>query len=603
MPLGVRNIPLDRIVGTELPGRTAAFAGNFMPLMDDRTEFYAKWRSLFESVMEEGLKDPPRVLEYMHRYYAIEGNKRISVMKLLDSGMMEAEVTRVYPARSEEKEVRVYYEFLDFYNDSRVGDVDCTEPGSYRTLIELSGHTPGERWPQEDTEAFAASYSLFLSACRRLNEQTAHVTAGDILLLYIQAFGYEQYIKDTSTSVTKNLERLRSEVQAQNDETITLKLSTDGQEPGLLHRLFRSSAAPVKVCFINHRSPEQSGWTYWHALGRNHVDEAFKGQVTTEMINDVAPSECEEVIMSAAKNGARVIFTTSPAMVDGALRAAIELPEVKVLNCSLRPMFKTVRSYYLRMYEAKFILGAIAGACADDNRIGYIADYPVFGLPASVNAFALGARMTNPRAKVYLDWANLKDHDPEQALTEQGVTVISNRDIAAPAFESQGFGLYREKDGVRTRLAMPVWDWGKMYEAILRRIANGQWDTDTQGGAQVLNYWWGMDSGAIDVFYSAKLDPGTRRIINLLHDSVKSGALLPFAGEIRDQAGTLRCGEEDSLNPAQLMTMNWLCDNVVGSFPTLDMLTPRAVDFVRRQGVLEAAPPDLSEIRIEQRKA
>ena len=53
--------------------------------------------------------------------------------------------------------------------------------------------------------------------------------------------------------------------------------------------------------------------------------------------------------------------------------------DVKILNCSLLPSYHTVRSYYLRMYEAKFIIGAIAGAVCDNNRIGYIADYPVYG--------------------------------------------------------------------------------------------------------------------------------------------------------------------------------------------------------------------------------
>lgn len=108
-----------------------------------------------------------------------------------------------------------------------------------------------------------------------------HVTTGDVLLLYIQAFGYDQFIKDTTSTVRKNLERLRSEVVAQSDETITMKLSTDGQDPGFFHRLLHLGGGPVKVCFISNRSPEQSGWIYWHALGRNHVDEVFKGQVIT----------------------------------------------------------------------------------------------------------------------------------------------------------------------------------------------------------------------------------------------------------------------------------------------------------------------------------
>lgn len=39
----------------------------------------------------------------------------------------------------------------------------------------------------------------------------------------------------------------------------------------------------------------------------------------------------------------------------------------------------------------------IAGALAENDRIAYIADYPIYGMIANINAFALGASFTNPR--------------------------------------------------------------------------------------------------------------------------------------------------------------------------------------------------------------
>ena len=64
--------------------------------------------------------------------------------------------------------------------------------------------------------------------------------------------------------------------------------------------------------------------------------------------------------------------------------------------------YSSIRSYYGRLYEAKFITGAIAGAMVANDRIGYIASHPILGVPASINAFALGAQMTNPRAQIEL---------------------------------------------------------------------------------------------------------------------------------------------------------------------------------------------------------
>lgn len=109
----------------------------------------------------------------------------------------------------------------------------------------------------------------------------------------------------------------------------------------------------------------------------------------------------------------------------------------KILNCSVLASYHNVRSYYLRVYEAKFILGAIAASLSETDEIGYIADYPIYGTPASINAFALGAQLVNPRAKIVLEWSTLPGHSPEAALAARGVHIISSRDISAPHLESR----------------------------------------------------------------------------------------------------------------------------------------------------------------------
>ena len=63
----------------------------------------------------------------------------------------------------------------------------------------------------------------------------------------------------------------------------------------------------------------------------------------------------------------------------------IRYPKVRFLNCSIHMPYSTVRTYYSRIYEGKFITGAIAGAIADNNRIGYVGSYPILAfLPQSM---------------------------------------------------------------------------------------------------------------------------------------------------------------------------------------------------------------------------
>ena len=44
--LGYHEIPLKKIVGTKTAGRSNSFAGNFMPLLGDDTEFALKWQAV-----------------------------------------------------------------------------------------------------------------------------------------------------------------------------------------------------------------------------------------------------------------------------------------------------------------------------------------------------------------------------------------------------------------------------------------------------------------------------------------------------------------------------------------------------------------------------
>ena len=81
--LGIDQIPLRLVVGTCTAGRTNAFADNWMPILEWGSEFSAKWASLSDSQVNEGIRDPIKVYEYMNKFYVLEGNKRVSVLSTL----------------------------------------------------------------------------------------------------------------------------------------------------------------------------------------------------------------------------------------------------------------------------------------------------------------------------------------------------------------------------------------------------------------------------------------------------------------------------------------------------------------------------------------
>ena len=263
---------------------------------------------------------------------------------------------------------------------------------------------------------------------------------------------------------------------------------------------------------------------------------------------------------------------------------------------ALLASYHNVRSYYLRIYEAKFILGAIAGAMSDNNLIGYIADYPIYGAPASINAFALGAQMTNPRATIYLKWSSISGSCPEDELEAIGVDIISNRDISAPRMESREFGLYHKQHGVISNLAMPMWNWDKLYEGIARSILSGAWDEDSSSNAdRALSYFMGMSTDAIDLLCSKRIPARVRRLVDLLHERIRSDEFLPFIGPIVDQGGVTRVEADVALTPQEIIRMDYLAQNVIGRIPNIDELTDVAKALVSMQGVRIAAPGEIKK--------
>lgn len=595
--LGIVNIPMDQLVGTGTRGRSEAFANNFMPLLSSHSEFASKWITLHHSVVEDGVRQPVKALEYMNKFYVLEGNKRISVLKSLGSLIVEGEVTRIIPQRTGEKENNIYFEFLDFYADTKINNIWFSEEGSFAKLYELVGKEPGQSWSSDELMEFNTAYYRFSQAYELIRADLTKLTIGDAFLLFLQIYGYNKEHFAVWAELREKLNRLRNEYKAKaQDESYSLVMAPQSEKPSFFHQIMHTPQK-MNVAFLYNRSPKDSGWAYWHELGKNHIETTFGEKINTRSVSHVSQENCEETIQSLIDKDYNIFFTTSPVLLDGAVKAAYKHPDIKILNCSLLPSYYAVRSYYLRVYEAKFIIGAIAGAICDNNRIGYIADYPVYGVPASVNAFALGTKLTNPRAEVFVEWSTVKDHDPMETFLKNDVSVISNRDISAPSHHSMDFGLYLNKAGSTHSLAMPMWNWGQLYEDLLNRIQNGTWENDAMlNGAQALNYWWGMDSDAIDVFYSSKLDTGTRRLADLLRNEVRVGRMKPFAENIIDQSGAQRCAPDCELTPAEIISMDWLADNIIGRIPTLAEMKPEAHAFVEVQGIHSIKAPETSEI-------
>jgi len=154
--LGFVSIPAERVVGTKTRARTNAFARNFMPLLLENSEFAQKWERLCRSHLEEGIRDPIKVYEYLNRYYVEEGNKRVSVLRFFDAVSIPAHVIRVMPEGEDSDEARLYMEYVAFNRLSGVNYIEFAKKGSYARLQALMGKAADEAWTEEDRGRFSA---------------------------------------------------------------------------------------------------------------------------------------------------------------------------------------------------------------------------------------------------------------------------------------------------------------------------------------------------------------------------------------------------------------------------------------------------------------
>ena len=587
--LGTIDIPLELIVGTSTEGRTTSFASNFMPLLDDRTEFSVKWSNLCESMIAEGQRDAIIAFEFMGRYYVVEGNKRVSVSKYLGAVSVLGNVTRIVPKRSDDPENILYYEYLDFYNNTQINYVWFSQTGSYKKLLSHI-NTKEKTWSDDDRRYFRSAWLAFNKVFDALDGKKLPCTAADAYLTYIQIFGSSSLLDDSSAKIKNNMRRIWDEfLLIDKDNSIALLMTPNESTPkkSILEKLLSNDPEHLKVAFIHHKTAETSAWTYSHELGRAHLEQVFGDSITTCCFDDVEPgSDARNAIEHAINDGYDVIFTTTPEFMNDSLKMAVSHPKVRILNCSVNTPHRYIRTYYGRMYEAKFLCGVLAGILCQNDKIGYIADYPVYGMATNINAFAIGVKMTNPKAKIYLEWSKLKDHDPYQKFREEEIVIISNKEMVALNNKDRAFGLYAYKDGIKTNLALPIWHWGVFYEKIIQSILNGSWNLDDESDElQALNYWWGMSAGVIDHVYSDKIPGQTINLVELLKANICANKFVPFTGPLYDQEGVLRCKDGEILPPEDAIIMDWLLDNIIGRFPTIDEFIDDARNVIKYYGI------------------
>lgn len=577
--LGIKEIPLKKIIGTYSCLRSISFSRGFMPIMDANSEFKTKWTALCNHHLSEGISHPIKVYEYLNYYYVIEGNKRVSLLKYFNAFSILAEVIRILPKKdTNDKTSVIYYEFLDFYNKTKISSIWFSETGSFNKLSKLLDSYNPEGIKQDKYIFFEKNiYNIFRDSYLKLGGQKFSITTGDAYLEYANIYGISKPTNICELNI--RLRELIKELNHFNEKTIDIKTVSKEETKRVLLIVSKliTHTKKLKVAFVYDGSIENSIWNYGHEIGRQYIEEKFHGQITTKYIQNISRAEqAYDYIKQLAKEGNNVIFTTSPVFRIATLKCALENKKVKFFNCSNDRPYEHMSCYSGRVYEPIFLLGIIAGALTKTNIIGYYAVNLSSEELCSINSFAIGTKIVNPYSKVKVFWTKENNSDEEVSngegeLIAKECDVIFNRNIVLERATAEKYGAYYmlhsfDKNKEKKYLAGLALKWGTYYEKILNSILNNNFKTITgkfNVNSRLTNFWYGIDERVTDICYHEEEIPLTiQRLIEAMRKMIINKEFQIFTGPIIDNKGIMRIERGKVSSPEELFNMNWYVDNV-----------------------------------------
>ncbi len=355
----------------------------------------------------------------------------------------------------------------------------------------------------------------------------------------------------------------------------------------------------LKAGFIYIGPVGDYGWTRAHDEGRKAVEKAFPWLETT-YVESVPEGQVGSYIDQMVRQGAKVIFATSFGYMDGVLEAARRYPDVIFAHATGFKRAPNVATYMADFYQIYYLNGLMAGALTKSGKVGYVGAFPIPELKRHINAFTLGVRAVNPKAKVLVRWiyewyspaaakeateALIADGADVFAFTEDSPTVVQ---VAAekgfPSFAHYSPMLKFAPDYV---VSGQLVRWGEIYKDFLAKVRAGLY---TAKNLEDVDYWWllpqkavvlGADFGVpvnpkfIAALKAKKIRHPVFGEISVYDLVMKLHALMsdvelafdPFQGPIYDRNGVLRVPEGLRLSKQELQTIEWAVKGVVGPWP------------------------------------
>jgi basic membrane protein A and related proteins len=333
-----------------------------------------------------------------------------------------------------------------------------------------------------------------------------------------------------------------------------------------------SLAEKYKACWVYVGPVGDGGYTFQHDVGRKQVEKELGDKVETVFVENVAEADADRSIERLARDGCKIIFTTSFGFMDATLKVAAKFPDVKFEHATGYKTAPNMATYNAKFHEGRYVIGQIAAKMSKTGVAGYIVSFPIPEVVSGINAFMLGAQSVNPDFKIKVVWVNTwfdpgKEADAAKVLLSQGADItVQHTDSTAALQIAQeqgklGFGQSSDMTAFapKAQLTAIVDQWGPYYVRRVKEAMDGTWKT---GQA-----WEGMKEGAVVMAPYANMPDDVAKMAAATAADIASGKINPFTGPITKQDGTVVGEAGKPLPDGDILGMNWYVKGVDDKLP------------------------------------
>ena len=214
---------------------------------------------------------------------------------------------------------------------------------------------------------------------------------------------------------------------------------------------------------------------------------------TTYKENVFSNANVPQVVAGLARDGYQMIFGASFGMFENGVNGQLyrKYPDVLFEQATGLQIKKNQSEYFGAGEDTIYLSGIAAGAASKKGLIGYVVPFGIPEVVRHINAFALGAQVANPKARVKLIWTNAWYSPPKETAAAQSL-ISAGVDVLGQNVDSPAAGVVAEKKGIpwvgydsnaqkiapKQWLTAAVYNWGPYY---LRRVTGGD-QRDVEAG-------------------------------------------------------------------------------------------------------------------------